>query len=441
MSLYTLLVVEGKTALAQDYLARLPAGWVVHRAGTLEAACELLAKLSPDVCVCAVADDTAASLARLAAARSELPILVAGGEPAVAARLLAGGAWQWAATPAFMPALLDRAAMQRTANRALDFYRDRELRGTGCEALLGDSAPMQATKAIIRRIVENEQRDGRALPVVLIGGETGTGRQCVARALHVDGPRHGGPFVPINCATLDPAALETELFGVDGRGGLVESAIDGTLFLDEIGACNAAVQARLIPLITARTIRLRLVCATSRNLEQLVREGRFSAELNRLLRNATIAVSPLRERGDDIAIIAQHFLTQFARRYGKPELKFNAQALAILRGYAWPGNVRELRNMLDQTVMLARGKLVTPNQLAICPGLSGSCDRDFQTLDSYCMSVPSTGVSVPDVEHDLVVKILEKTDWNVTKSARLLGLTRDQLRYRIEKLGLERPEH
>lgn len=437
MSLYTLLVVDGKTALSPDHLARLPAGWVVHRAADIEAACALLRKLRPDAAVCGAAEE---GVARLIAADPGLPVLVAGGEPAMAARLLGAGAWQWVAAPSFMPILLERAAAQRAASRALGFYRQRELSGTGCEALLGDSAPMQATMAIIRRLIDTEQRDGRALPAVLIGGETGTGRQCVARALHVDGPRHGGPFVPVNCATVDPAALEEVLFGSEGRGGLVESAIDGTLFLDEIGACGAAVQARLIELITARTIRLRFVCATSRNLEQLVREGRFSAELNRLLRGATIAVAPLRERGDDIAILAQHFLAQFARRYGKPELRFNAQALAILRSYAWPGNVRELRNMLDQTVMLARGKLVTPNQLAICPGLSGSCDRDFQTLDSYCMSVPSSGVSVPDVEHDLVVKILEKTDWNVTKSARLLGLTRDQLRYRIEKLGLERPE-
>jgi two-component system, NtrC family, response regulator AtoC len=140
--------------------------------------------------------------------------------------------------------------------------------------------------------------------------------------------------------------------------------------------------------------------------------------------------------------LARHFLTLHGRRYGKPDLYFSDEAEHVLMKYYWPGNVRELRNMLEQTALLSPTDMVTPNQLALCPGLApdSGCDRTFHDTDSYCMSLPKQGVNLSDVERELVLKTLERTGWNVTKSAKLLGLSRDMMRYRIEKLQLARPE-
>jgi DNA-binding NtrC family response regulator len=470
MPQHTILVVEDDEILGDNICTSLKRnGWDAQLAGSSEAALERLRVLHPAVVLTDLNLPGITGIELIGRVREAEPdakvIMMTGdGNVQRAVEAMKAGAYDYLTKPlvlAELKLLIERAIEARRMEQTLSFYQNREAQDGGLAALIGNSPPMQAMKAMMRQLLDAEAHmAANDLPVVLIGGETGTGKELVARALHVDGVRSAGPFVEINCASIPSHLLEAELFGHekgaftdarDRRTGLVEAAEGGTLFLDEIGEIDLALQAKLLKLLEERTIRrlgsvkeirvnLRIVSATNRDLEQMVREGKFRSDLYFRLRIINIRVPPLRERGDDITTLARHFLALHGRRYGKPGLQFNADALAVLKGYGWPGNVRELRNMLEQTVLLTGGKVVTPNQLAICPGLSGPCDRDFHTLDSYCMSVPAEGVSVPDVERDLVIKMLDKTDWNVTKSARLLGLTRDMLRYRIEKLGLERPE-
>jgi transcriptional regulator with GAF, ATPase, and Fis domain len=314
----------------------------------------------------------------------------------------------------------------------------------------------------MRQLLEAEARmPASELPVVLIGGETGTGKELVARALHFDGSRRAGPFVEVNCASIPSHLIEAELFGHekgaftdarDRRVGLVEAADGGTLFLDEIGEIDLALQAKLLKLLEERTIRrlgsvkelkvnLRIISATNRDLEQMVREGKFRSDLYFRLRIIFIEVPPLRERGSDILLLARHFLESHGRRYGKPGLTFTPEAEQVLMKYYWPGNVRELRNMLEQTALLTPTETVAPKQLALCPGLApaSGCDRQFVDVDKACMSLPKSNTNLAEVEREMVIKTLERTGWNVTKSAKFLGLSRDMMRYRIEKLGLTRP--
>ena len=465
----TILIVEDDEILADNirtYLERQR--WDVHVCGAAEDALEKLESVHPDVMLTDQALPGMTGVELLGRALKLDPqlkaIMMTGdGNVQCAVDAMKAGAYDYLTKPvvlAELKLLIDKAIGAQQMEKTLSFYQARDAQDAGLAALIGTSPPMQAMKAMVRQLLDAETRmASEDLPVVLINGETGTGKELVARALHFDGVRKGGPFVEVNCASIPSHLLEAELFGhekgaftdaKDRRVGLVEAADGGTLFLDEIGEIDFTLQAKLLKLLEERTIRrlgsvkerkvnLHIISATNRDLEQMVREGKFRSDLYFRLRIISVKVSPLRARGDDIVVLARHFLAHHSRRYGKSGLAFSAEAENVLRSYNWPGNVRELRNMLEQTVLLANGKVVTPNQLAICPGLTDNCDRTFSGCDTFCMSVPSGGVNLPDVERDVVLKVLDKTDWNVTKSARLLGLTRDMLRYRIEKLGLERP--
>jgi transcriptional regulator with GAF, ATPase, and Fis domain len=293
---------------------------------------------------------------------------------------------------------------------------------------------------------------------VLITGETGTGKELLARALHVEGVRSNAPFVELNCAALPPNLLEAELFGhergaftdaKDRRIGLAEAADGGTLFLDEIGEVDLAIQAKLLKLLEEKTLRrigsarehkvnIRIISATNQDLERMVKEGRFRSDLYFRLRVVTLSMPPLRTTGRDIIRIATFYLQSHARRYGKKGLHFSPAAEQLLLRHTWPGNVRELRNMLEQTVLLAQDETITPDQLAISPAYGPDGGRDNVADEPGAGQGRDSG-TISEAERELVSKTLQQTDWNISKSARLLGLSRDMLRYRIEKYGFVRP--
>jgi DNA-binding NtrC family response regulator len=330
--------------------------------------------------------------------------------------------------------------------------------------LIGESAPMVYLKGTIAQLLDAERRMANTdLPPVLVEGETGTGKELVARALHFDGPRSKGPFIEFNCASIPSNLVESELFGhekgaftdaKDRRLGLVEAADGGTLFLDEIGEMDLILQAKLLKLLEDRTIRrvgsvkerkvdLRVISATNCNLEQMVQQGKFRRDLFFRLRIISIKVPRLYARGEDILLLARHFLATHGKRYGKPHLRFSDQAEELLLNYTWPGNVRELRNMLEQTVLLAQHDTIAAHQLNVCLSLvdePAMFTHELPPIEPRASHNGTESMNLPEVERDMVRKMLDKTDWNVTKSARLLGLSRDMLRYRIEKLGLARPD-
>ena len=462
---HSVLIVEDDELLAgniQTYLERKNfEALVCHSA---EEALELLQNQLPDVLL---TDNSLPGMSghelirQVSVSAPQIkPIMMTGyGNIEDAVQAMKAGAFHYLTKPvalAELKLLLDKALETQRLEHKLDFYQSRAAQDSGLGALLGESPAMLEVKSMVRRLLDAERHMADAeLPAVLIEGETGTGKELIARALHFDGSRSKGPFVEFNCASIPSHLLESELFGhekgaftdaKDRRVGLVEAADGGTLFLDEVGEIDLVLQAKLLKLLEDRSIRrigsvkerkvnLRIISATNCNLEQMVQQGRFRRDLFFRLRIISIRVPRLYARSDDVLLLARHFLRQHGKRYGKPGLQFSTEAEHLLQSYSWPGNVRELRNMLEQTVLLAQGNLVTAAQLHICPSLVEESGGHYRTNGTG-----NGHGAEPEAEREMVIRMLDKTDWNVTKSARLLGLTRDMLRYRIEKLGLVRPD-
>ncbi|MFO1414560.1 MAG: sigma-54 dependent transcriptional regulator [Burkholderiales bacterium] len=384
-------------------------------------------------------------------------ILVTGqGSEQVAVDAMKAGAHDYLTKPVVLGKLklvLEKASGQDRLEEELNYYRARESSGSGLANLVGESAPMQALKGEVRDVVEADAALTDAdPPAVLVTGETGAGKELVARALHFEGPRRDRPFLEFNCANLPLHLVEAELFGYE-RGaftdakerkqGLIETAEGGTLFLDEIGDIDPSLQVKLLKLIENKMVRrlgsvreqkanVRIVTATNKPLERMVREGTFRSDLFYRLRIVHLKVPPLRERGDDILLLARHFLALHGARYRKPGLEFTPEACARLRAYAWPGNVRELKNLVEQCVIMARGTRVDVEHLNL--PVEGAVDDDAAPA-----AAGGDALNLSQAERDLVERALRESGWNITQAAKLLGVTRDTLRYRIEKLGFTRP--
>ena len=466
----SVLIVEDDEILANNirvYLQR--DGWEVAVSSSVERALTMLETVRPDVVVTDYmlpGKNGLDLLKEVIAMDPQIKVVMVTGEGSiqVAVDAIRMGAHDYVGKPvvlAELKLLLERALDAVRVEKTLSFYRSNQARGSGVEALLGESQPIRRMKDTIYQIIETESRiaDGE-LPTVLITGETGTGKELVARALHFDGLRREGPFVEVNCASIPYTLMETELFGHE-RGafsdakerkmGLVEAAEGGTLFLDEIGEVDFSMQAKLLKLLEERMVRrigsvrerkvnVRIIAATNQDLEKMVREGRFRADLYFRLRIITLHIAPLREREKDVLLLARYFLAFYGRRYGKKDLEFTREAEAMLLQHAWPGNVRELRNALDQTVLLTRERAIPVESLAIYAPLQSEDETSLPVQSGAAIAAQNQGATLADVEREMVTQTLEKTDWNVSKAARILGLSRDMLRTRMEKYGLMRAE-
>jgi two-component system, NtrC family, response regulator AtoC len=466
---HSVLIVEDDDAFAtnvRDFLLRHD--WDVHLASTAEEALATIEEVHPEIVLTdqGLPGMSGVELLRqVVAGKASCKVIMMTGDDRAqtAVGAMKAGAHDYLTKPVVLAELkivLDKAIGVARLEQTVAFHQERQARGSGLDALIGESLAMLTMKATIRQILDAERRmSDTDLPALLITGETGTGKELVARSLHFDGIRRDSPFVEINCASIPSHLLEAELFGhekgaftdaKERRMGLVESADGGTLFLDEVGEIDPLLQSKLLKLLEEKTVRrigavkerkvdIRIISATNRDLEQMVRDGKFRSDLYFRLRILSLKVPPLRERGVDVLNLANHYLALHGRRYGKPNVKLSEAAERALTQHDWPGNVRELRNMLEQTVLLAADDLITPKQLSICPGMQPDAHRCYSGPQSYCVSMPANGAKLADIERDLVVQTLEKTDWNVSKSAKLLGLTRDVLRYRMEKYALLRP--
>ncbi len=286
---------------------------------------------------------------------------------------------------------------------------------------------------------------------MLITGESGTGKDLIAKVIHYSSNRAGRPFLNITCSALPETLMESELFGhergafTDARAqkrGLLEQADDGTVFLDEIGEMTPALQAKLLRFLEEKAFRrvggssdihvdVRVIAATNRNLEETVRDGKFREDLYYRLNVLRLEMPPLRVRPEDVARLAQHFVETFSREFRRPVRGLSPEAEQSLRDYAWPGNVRELRNLVERAVLLSEGEVLRSPDFDMLqtphPG-GGALRTAFQ--------LPREGVNLEEEEKSLVIQALERTGGNQTRAAALLGLHRDQIRYRIEKFGL-----
>ena len=341
---------------------------------------------------------------------------------------------------------VSRALETTRLRREIRTLRDTLSRPFGLDSMIGESEPMQRVKALVRKIASSPGS------TVLITGESGTGKDLVAKVIHYSGSRAGRPFLNITCSALPDTLLESELFGhergafTDARQqkrGLLEQADEGTVFLDEIGEMAPQLQAKLLRFLEERAFRrvggsgdvkvdVRVIAATNRDLEEAVKAGRFRDDLYYRLNVLRIEVPPLRVRGDDIAILAQYFTEVYSREFKRSVRGLSRAAEDAVKAYGWPGNVRELRNLVERAVLLCEGDRLEPSDfdtLRLPRSRAGTSHGGFE--------LPAEGVDLEEVEKSLVLQALERTGGNQTRAAALLALHRDQIRYRIEKFGLK----
>ena len=358
---------------------------------------------------------------------------------------------------ASLDAVVQRALKERAGRTQLRYYRERENQHASIQSLVGECEAMRQLRDLIQAVAQSEPTDGSPAPAVLVQGETGTGKELVARACHLASPRGSGPFIEVNCAALPASLMEDELFGhekgafTDARArkvGLIEAADGGTLFLDEIGELELTLQAKLLRVLEDlkvrpigalhdRKVNVRIVAATNRDLASEAEAGRFRSDLVYRLSVFQVRIPPLRERGDDVVLLAQEFLQRLAKRYGRPTLTLDAGAVAALRAYHWPGNVRELRNCMERAVLMQRGPQLGSEDL----GLPQTPAPRPAPLPLAAGGEPAAApTSLDALERKHLLDALEANHWNVSLTARALQVTRDTLRYRMAKHGLQRAE-
>jgi two-component system response regulator AtoC len=309
--------------------------------------------------------------------------------------------------------------------------------------LIGRAPSMLQVFKTIGRIAGTDE-------AVLILGESGTGKELVANALHVNSPRADRPFIKVNCAALSPTLLESELFGhekgaftgaVARRAGRFEQADGGTLFLDEIGDLDVDLQAKLLRVLQTGQfervggnemvrVNVRVLAATHRDLSSLIRAGRFREDLYYRINVVTIQLPPLRDRRDDIPLLAEHILVRLARKYGWPQLALAPETMHYLAEQPWPGNVRQLQNVLTRAAILARGRPIDPDDLRSTEAVA----------EARVEPVPAGSFNLKEIlaetERRVIAHALEQTHWNRTRAAELLGISRRQLFDKIRQYGL-----
>jgi len=382
--------------------------------------------------------DGLAVLKQLAMIQPDLPVVIltafATIETAIAA--VNAGAFDYLSKPFRMEEikLVVRRTLdaRRLARENLQYRQELGAR-YGFEGLIGQSHQMVEIYKLIARMAALDT-------TVLIEGETGTGKELVARAIHGASGRATRPFVVVDCAALPETLFESELFGHErgaftgafaARRGLLETSAGGTCFLDEIGELTAPLQAKLLRTLQERSIRrvggndeipfdVRVVVATNRDLRKLVADGGFRDDLYYRLNVVTITMPPLRERASDIPLLAQHFLEIFARRSGRAIKRLAPESVALLAGYRWPGNVRELEHVIERAMALSSSETLLPDDFP--PHLREERDR--------APRLPADGMTLEDVKRWYVNKVLEESGGNKLRAAELLGIDRRTL-YRI----------
>ncbi len=341
-------------------------------------------------------------------------------------------------------ALVDRALETTRLRREIRDMRARQSAEGALDNIIGESPRMQEAKGLLAKYARSPTS------TVLITGESGTGKDMAARAIHAESDRAGRPFMNITCSALPENLLESELFGHE-RGaftdakqqkkGLLEQAHGGTVFLDEIGEMTQRLQAKVLRFLEDRVFRrvggsgeiqpdVRVVAATNRDLREAVHAGEFREDLFYRLSVLHVHMPPLRERGGDVELLAKYFVDRFDREFRKRVRRIAPSAMRVIRSHDWPGNVRELRNVVERAVLLCEGEGLGPEDLGGMHGPAAEADG------GHLWRLPAGGVDLQELEKDLVIQALERTSGNQTRAAALLGMNRDQIRYRIEKFGL-----
>jgi DNA-binding NtrC family response regulator len=386
---------------------------------------------------------------RIAGARPEVPVVVitAFGSLETAVAAIRAGAYDYVTKPFDIEELalaLERAVQHRELRQEVQRLRHVVADAHRFEDILGESP-------LVKRVFERIEAVAGSDVTVLITGETGTGKELVARALHARSARRQGPFVPVNCAAIAESLLESELFGhargaftdaKDARPGLLVKARGGTIFLDEIGDMPAGMQAKLLRALESRLVRpvgsdqevptdVRIVAATNRDLESDVEEGRFRRDLYFRINVIRIELPPLRARGNDVLLLAQHFLESAARRFGKSVTGLSSSAAERLLSYPWPGNVRELQNAVEHAAA------VTSYDKMVAEDLPERIRAYRQSHVLVVSENPAEFLPMHEVERRYILRVLDAVGGNKTIAARLLGFDRRTMYRKLERFAAE----
>ncbi len=345
----------------------------------------------------------------------------------------------------FLTKPVDLGRLRELVNTALRLRTPNPNELTVDSRLLGASPPMNVLRKQIGKLA-------RSQAPVYISGESGSGKELVARLIHEQGPRHERPFVPVNCGAIPSELMESEFFGhkkgsftgaMEDKPGLFQAANGGTLFLDEVADLPLPMQVKLLRAIQEKAVRsvggakevvvdVRILCATHKDLASEVAAGRFRQDLYYRLNVIELRVPPLRERREDIAQLAEVMLRRLAQECGDTPARLQPDALAKLQSYRFPGNVRELENMLERAYTLCEGEEIKPSDLRLseAPGMPENGEASLAQIDNL-------EDHLEEVERKLIMQALEETRWNRTAAAQRLGLSFRSMRYRLKKLGLD----
>lgn len=391
-------------------------------------------------------------------------VMTAHGNERIAVDAMKAGAYEYLSKPVELDELVlvvQRSIAERQVNDNLDYVRQQEESSSGLASIIGESPAIAKVKNAIARLIQSNVLKLDEPPTVLITGETGTGKDLAARAIHYDGPRRKKPFIQVNCTALPATLFESELFGhVKGaftsangaKRGLFEVAEGGTIFLDEIGHLELDLQAKLLQAIEHREIRpvgatethainVHIIAATNRDLNEAVDSDEFRRDLFHRLRVVQFHLPPLRERSCDIRMLADFFLKKHCGRFKMPLKRFSAAALERMDRYAWHGNVRELSHLLESAILQADDVIDVSNIMlsddendpASMARAAGDVHLAFG--DGRVISVDFDAGCPPleDIEAMILTAAFEHTNGNLSRAARILGITREALRYRLNK--------
>lgn len=454
MCMASIIVVEDEALLARQVARALnAAGHLVRIAGSVTVAIDLLDQAIPDLLLLDLRLPDGSGLDLLPKIRQvdesiQVILMTAYGSVSDAVEAMRKGAADYIQKPLDMDELqliIERTLAQRSRERELAYHRGRG--HASRENIIGDDSRLSDIFRQVERLAVAGLSPSRR-PTILISGETGTGKGMLAHAIHE--LLGGGPFIAANCTAMPESLIEAELFGHEkgsftdakvARSGLFDAAEGGTIFLDEIGHASIELQAKFLKVLEEKKVRrlgstrdrdvdVHVIAATNRDLDEAVESGAFRRDLLHRLRVLTFEAPPLRERPTDLVPLAKHFCAQVAALYQR-NVELSEEAISKLGDYAWPGNVRELRNVIERSVLVSSesrisGETIT-RLLNLKPVTRGGVSRFL---------LPEAGIDLADLERDLITQALEAAEGNQTQASRLLGLTRDTLRYRLEKFDI-----
>jgi len=463
----SVLVVDDERTLARSIKAYLSeSGYDAEVAGDAEHALDLLPTVRPDVVFADLRLPGMSGITlmqRIHEFDKAIPVIImtAFGTIEGAVEAVKLGAFDYLKKPVDLEELkllADRARETSLLKHELSYHRKRAAADLHFAQLVGESAPMRAVLDRARQIAALEDT-----PPVLITGETGTGKGLLARTIHASGRLAGKPFIELTCTALPANLIEAELFGYE-RGaftdakeskiGLFEAAEGGTLFLDEVGDVEISLQGKLLRAVEEgvvrrvgglrdRKVKVHIIAATNRDLERDAQTGAFRKDLFFRLAVIVLHLPPLRERGQDILLLADRFLARFTAKYGKDVRRIDPEAREAMLAYPWPGNVRELSHVIERAVLWSQSTTLEASHLSLMspvPAPSGprteAADEGTTASDRDMPSLPPDGVELSQWERSLIEQALRESGGNQTKAAQRLGISRDTLRYRLKKFGL-----